>query len=464
MQALNERHTEGIDRRNFLKLTGIAVAGSTLGLTTACQSAIKKGPPIDPDLPDKVFWKNVQDQFALDPKQVYMNIGTTGAMPRRVIENYDQYNKLVARHPMGFMDEMDWDFGFTRQREKLGRQFGCTMDEINFSRNTTDGLNTVLFGLPFEKGDEILLTHHEHMSGLSPLNVLQDRLGVVLTEVEIPVLDIRRSDQVVEAFKKQITNRTKAMVFSHIPYKTGVRLPAKALCKLARDHGLISIVDGAHCTGMIELDFHDMGCDFYAASGHKWQCGPGATGILYIRNHGEGLPTLWPQNSCLYQMVAQPLDNDRSRIKDISGLFGLRGQENYPAFQAMLDACDLWEEIGRDRIEAYVCHLSSYLKKRIKETFGGSAVLFSPDIPEFTSGLTSFNPFKDISDQNKIQEFVDRLKKEMGYVTRFTEFHLHVGDPKPTFALRISTHLFHDLTQVDGAVDAMHRLWKTMGS
>jgi isopenicillin-N epimerase len=462
MQTSTERHTEDIDRRSFLKLAGIAAAGGAISLATACQSTTKKVPPIYPGLPDKEFWKNVQDQFVLDPKQVYMNIGTTGAMPRRVLENYDRYNKVVARHPMGFMDELGWDFGITRQREKLGRQFGCTMDEITFSRNTTDGLNTILFGLPFERGDEILLTHHEHISALSPLNVLQDRLGLVLTEVEIPVLDLERADQVVEAFKKQITSRTKAMVFSHIPYKTGVRLPAKALCKLARDHGLISIVDGAHCAGMIELDFHDMGCDFYAASGHKWQCGPGATGILYIRNHGEGLPTLWPQNSCLYQMIAQPLDNDRSRIKDFSSLFGLRGQENYPALQAMLDACDLWEEIGRDRIETYVCNLSSYLKKRIKQIFKDSAVLFSPDIPEFTSGLTSFNPFPDMNDQNKIQEFVDRLNKELGYVIRFTEFHVQVGDPKPIFALRISTHLFHDPIQVNGVVDAMYKLWKTM--
>ena len=128
----------------------------------------------------------------------------------------------------------------------------------------------------------------------------------------------------------------------------------------------------------------------------------------------------------------------------------------------MLDACDLWEEIGRDRIEAYVCNLSPYLKKRIKQKFGDTSTLFSPDIPEFTSGLTSFNPFRDINDGKKIEAFVDRLKKEMGYVIRFTEFDLHKRDPKPTFALRISTHLFHDQNQVDGVVDAMHRLWKTM--
>ncbi len=464
MQVLNEKHAEGTDRRNFLKLTGAAVAGGVLGLTTACRSAAKQASPIDPDLPDKNFWKNVQDQFALDPAQVYMNIGTTGTMPQRVLENYHQYNKMAARHPMDLMDELGWDRGITKQRETLSKQFGCTMDEIILSRNTTDGLNSILFGLPFEKGDEILLTHHEHFSALSPLNILKDRLGVVLTEVEIPVLNLEHTDQVVEAVKKQITSRTKAMVFSHIPYMTGVRLPAKALCKLARDHGLISIVDGAHCTGMIELDFHDMGCDFYAGSGHKWQCGPGATGILYMRNHGDDLPKIWPQNSCLYQMTAQPLDNDRSRIKDIASVFGDRGRENYPALQALLDACDLWEEVGRDRIETYLCNLSSHLKKRIKETFGDSMVLFSPDIPEFTSGLTSFNPFQDMNDKNKVQEFVDRLKEEMGYVIRFTEFHQHMGDPKPTFALRISTHLFHDQTQVDGVVDAMHRLWKKMSS
>ena len=461
MQTLNRRYAENMDRRNFLKLTGVAASGGALNLAMLGQSATEKTVPIDRDLPDRAFWKTVQDQFVLDPKQVYMNIGTTGAMPRRVLENFNKYNYVIARHPMGFMDELGWEIGIPKQREKLGKQFGCAMEEISPSRNTTDALNTVLFGLPFEKGDEILLTHHEHASALSPLNILQDRLGVVLTEVEIPVLDLENTGQIVEAFNKKITARTKALVFSHIPYKTGVRLPAKALCTLARDHGLISVVDGAHCTGMIDLDFHDVGCDFYAASGYKWQCGPGATGILYIRNHGDNLPKIWPQNSSLYQLSAQSVNNDRSRIKDISSLFVLRGQENYPALQAMLDACDLWEEIGRDRIETYVCNLSSYLKNRIKAAFGDSVVLFSPDIPEFTSGLTSFNPFPDINDQEKIQKFVEQLGKN-GYVIRFTDFHLHLKDPKPTFALQISTHLFHNQTQVDNVVSAMHDLYRKM--
>jgi selenocysteine lyase/cysteine desulfurase len=450
-----------VDRRDFLKMAGATAATGALGLSMACRSSTDTPSAIDAGLEDKEFWKDVQDLFLLDPDQAYMNIGTTGAMPEKLLENFNRYNYMIARHPMAFMDELGWEIGIPKQREKLGEQFGCSMDEISLSRNTTDALNTVLFGLPFEKGDEILLTHHEHASALSPLHVLQDRSGVVLSEVELPVLDLGSADQVVEAFKGKITRRTRAIIFSHIPYKTGVRLPARALCSLARENGLISIVDGAHGPGMIELDFHDIGCDFYAASGHKWQCGPGATGILYVRNRGDNLPELWPLNSSLYSLVAQPLGNDRSKLEDISGLFVLRGQENYPALQAMLDACDLWEEIGRGRIEEYDCGLSSYLKRRIKETFGDAAILYSPDIPEFTTGITAFNPFPDTGDQKKIQEFVDFLAEE-GYVIRFTEFLLHVGDPKPTFALRISTHLFHNQTQIDGVVDAMYGLYREM--
>jgi hypothetical protein len=125
----------------FFKLTGVAAAGGALSLTVSRQAVPQKISSINPRLPDKAFWKTVQNQFILDPKQIYMNIGTTGAMPRRILENYERYNHVIARHPMGFMDELGWEIGIPKQREKLGKQFGCTMDEISPSRNTTDGLN-----------------------------------------------------------------------------------------------------------------------------------------------------------------------------------------------------------------------------------------------------------------------------------------------------------------------------------
>jgi isopenicillin-N epimerase len=216
-----ERKIVDKDRRNFLKMAGITAAAGVTGVATACQSTAVKIPPIDHSLSENRFWKRVQEQFALDPDQVYMNIGTTGAMPLRVLDNFDTYNRVVARRPMGYADELGWDFGLDKQRENLSKQFGCTKDEISFTRNTTDALNTLLFGLPFDRGNEILITHHEHVSALSPLNILKDRFGVVLTEVEIPVLDLEHDDQVLEAFRQKITTETRAILFSHITYKTG---------------------------------------------------------------------------------------------------------------------------------------------------------------------------------------------------------------------------------------------------
>lgn len=122
----------------------------------------------------------------------------------------------------------------------------------------------------------------------------------------------------------------------------------------------------------------------------------------------------------------------------------------------------MWEEIGRDRIQSYVCSLSSYLKQKLADKFGGAGTFFAPDLPEFTTGLTSFNPFYDITDGSLISKLVNRLQEETGYQIRSTNFHLYIGDPLPTYSLRISTHLFHNQKQIDGLVDAMYDIFMDM--
>jgi len=453
----------GVTRRGFIKLAGCAAFGGAAAIALPDIAAAGKSDRVKPALaPEAHFWEKVRQEFILDPNVVYLNIGTTGAMPRRVLENYVEYNRLAASRPRTFESELGATFGLPDQRAQLAAQFGCNADEICLSRNTTDGMDAILNGLEFNAGDEILLTHHEHIGALSPLNVLHDRYGVVLTEVEIPVLDVRNASQFVERFAAKISGRTKAIVFSHITYKTGTRLPAKELCRIARENGLISIVDGAHAPGMLTLDFHDMGCDFYAGAGHKWQCGPGCTGILYMRNHGENLPKFWTQNSSTYTFLAQPADNLRGQY-DIAYAMQYRGQANISAQLAMVDACNMWERIGRDRIEAYVCGLSAHLKKALQKKFDGPGTFFCPDKPEFASGLTSFNPFADVTDGPSLTTFVQRLQDEYGYQARYTNFRLFQDDLEDTYAVRISTHLFHNRKQVDGLVAAMFDLYGQMG-
>ncbi len=458
----NEAPEPKLSRRNFFKIGGMtAAAGTAIGLGLPSNAEAWnwfKKKPHHHNRPS-LYWKWVQNQFILDKDLVYMNLGTTGSMPKRVLKKYTEYNLLAAYHPRTFESELGATFGLPDQRAELAVQFGCNADELCLSRNTTDGMNTVLNGLQFEDGDEILITHHEHIGALSPLNVIADRYGLTLTEVDIPVVDATCKQDFVDAFAEKISDNTKAICFSHITYKTGTRLPAKELCTLARDNGLISIVDGAHAPGMIELDFHDMGCDFYAAAGHKWQCGPGATGILYLRNQGENLPIYWTQNSSLYTYLAQ---GSARGDYDIAYSLQYRGQLNIPAHLALMESCAMWEEIGRDRIEEYVCGLSSYLKQRLADKFDGAGTLFSPDVGELTTGLTAFNPFKDITNGDLITTMVDRLDEEAGYQVRYTNFRLNADDTEETYSMRISTHLFHNKNQIDELVDAMYDIYTDM--
>jgi selenocysteine lyase/cysteine desulfurase len=354
----------------------------------------------------------------------------------------------------------EWPY-LTELIDAIAPQFGANPDELVLSRNTTDGMCSIIGGLNLQKGDEILTTHHEHIAAISPLTIVQERFGVTVKELEIPVFP-ENEDEFVELFDANVSNQTKLIVFSHITYKTGTRLPAKRICEeVGQYYKIPTLIDGAHAPGMINLDVHNLGCDFYAGSGHKWQCGPGATGFLYMRDNNERLKEYWPDRSPVYWPLNGSLYPYAAFI-DLATQVQYVGQDNYPAKRALKDVCDFWDKIGRQRIEDYVLSLSAHCKQRIRKVFGDIGTLFSPDIPELSSGLTAFNPFEDPTDSTNIVTFRDRLRDEYGFSIRYTNFKIKLDDLKDNYALRISTHLFHNHQQVEDLVDAMYDLYLDM--
>lgn len=463
------KKSAGLNRRDFLKNSaGLALAGGGLSLFAGAAQADSSNnwSNLSSSNPSTGFWNDVRSAFALDPTSVYMNIGTTGSMPKAVLAEYDENNKIVAKNPWDMQNKFGhWPY-VSDMVEAIAPGFGADSHEIILSRNTTDGMCTILNGLSFEKGDVILTTHHEHVAADSPLYVLEQRYGVDVVFLDIPVYtgsnEISAQD-FVDLFADAVAkykNKVRLIAFSHITYKTGTALPAKRICKeVAVPNGIPTLIDGAHTIGMFNLDFHDIDCDFYAGSGHKWQCGAGATGILYVRDNAQRLAEYWSDRTNPLWFINSSL----AHAPYLGTQFQLQyiGNDNYPAKRALTDSCLMWDEIGRDVIEERVIGLGLLCKDELRKAFP-EAKLYAPSVPELASGISSFNPFADQSDLDTLNLFRDRLREEYGYIVRTTDFKVKSSDPLDVHALRISTHLFHNEQDVTGLVAAMRELYLSM--
>jgi selenocysteine lyase/cysteine desulfurase len=323
-----------------------------------------------------------------------------------------------------------------------------------------------LNGLDWNAGDEILSTNMEHPGGNGPMAHVAARKGVTIVRAELPVGSDVEPQDFIDAFAARLTSRTKAICFSHIPYLTGALLPAKALCAWARDRNLVSIIDGAHVTGMMDIDFHDMGVDLYAGSGHKWQCGPRGTGIWYVRNgfypsNSQPLPMLWGVLVSGTANITSRFNPGTTTPKNIGSFLQSHGHSNEPEWQALTDSCKYWDQIGRERIEDYLTGangLSTELKRRVVQTWGRQSLMNS-DHTDLISGITTINPFHNKSDTTKMGLLVNRLASEYNITTALRNFPVPAAQGGGSLtSVRVSTHLFHDFKDLDYLMDAIMAL------
>ncbi len=447
-------------RRGFLKTLGMTTAGlATLGLAdglvAAAQppsgaQALAAGPG---SFMNEWYWCKVRMQFVLKPDIIYLNTGTEGAMPRIVLKKMEDYFKQFASFPYDcIVNDPLLGSGLGKVNEALAAFLGADKDEIVITTNTTEGLGWVSNGLDLEEGDEVISTT-QFWPYSSCWCVLKDRKKITLTEVELPIKPSNKQE-IIDLFEKAITPRTKVMTFCHINYTSGLRMPVKELCDLARQHGIMTLVDGAHAPGMLIFDLHELGCDFYAGSLHKWLCGPPGTGVLYLRKDMQN--RLWPTECEAYTAGEGTVMNCEH--------FRGRGQLITPAIAALTDVIDLQNTIGRDTIQQRILSLNKYCKEKIINEWGADKLL-SPaaDTEDLCTGLVAFNPFETpyAMQPSKISAVYKALyqKKIAVRTVGYKEKH---ADEKPISALRISTHLYNSYEQIDTAIEEIKEIIKTL--
>ncbi len=355
-------------------------------------------------------------QFSLDPKVVYLMAGQKGSMPDSVRARYHEGLDQIARDPFPVHLEPSASI-----RERIARGYGASVDEIAISRNTTDALSQIMMGIEWQRGDEILVSPMEHPAGLATVLRMSARFGVKIVQWGVPVHRAATPDEVVEAIRKRIRpGVTRALFFSSPLWPNGQRLPERRIAALAQEAGAITVADGAHYGGMIDPRLDESGIDFWAIAGHKWQCGPGGTGILYVRNRQHSANATPLPRFHLIRSSARdiPFDGSRPADFDIGAALSKYGFPESADWRALGDVCTLWDEIGRARIQAWTHNLADYLRQRIVVAFGDDALLQPAVDPALKSAIVCFNPFADAarrSDPAFNKLFRERLLREYGF-------------------------------------------------
>ena len=269
-------------RKDFLRFSASTAFGAAMinspwhfyGRQTGAEAAEAPWPP--PDATEEQFWEFVREQFPLSHERAYLNTGGLGASPYAVIDavkgKMDELEKTgETGHSEALWDEIKRD---------AGALLGCDAAEIAFTRNTTEGINIVANGLPLRRGDEIILTTQEHVGNAFTWLALSKREGVVLRLFEpSTVSDAENIDRLTRC----ITKKTRLISIPHAVTTTGTLMPVAQIARIAAEKKIWFFVDGAQTAGMIPFSLHEIGCDAYATSGHKWLLGPKETGLLYVR-------------------------------------------------------------------------------------------------------------------------------------------------------------------------------------
>lgn len=325
----------------------------------------------------------IRADFPMLAHWTHLNCGGMAPLPASVGAELLRIPQAVVTEGPLRLQAHDEDFlGIEAARQTIARFINADPDELAFTTQFSTAVSLVVEGLPWQPGDEIIVTDQEHPALLTPVLNIARRRG--LTVRRLPVMP--SADAMLARFEKLLTARTRLVAVSHVTTETGTRLPAAELTRLAHARGSLVLFDGAQSLGQLPVDVRALGCDFYAMVGYKWLLGPYPSAALYIRGPVlEQIEVTWT-GSRVTQTGSVTMDLD-----DLVWIPSARrfeyGGRTFAYDTAMAAGVAYVERLGMGTVEVHARRLSSCLQAALAHVPG--ARLHSPTDPALATGIAT---------------------------------------------------------------------------
>ena len=420
-----------MQKRQFIKdlvLTGIAMPLGFSGMAKAFASHSEKSPSVLAE--DNAFWEQIRQQYILKPDYINLENGYYNFLPQPILNKYIEHIKEINYQGSYYMLTVQWE---NKQKSviALAEIAGCSPDELIITRNTTESLDTIIGGIHWQAGDEAIMAEQDYGAMLDMFKLVSERHGVVNKIISVP--NHPKDDaEIVALYKNAITPKTKVILVSHMINITGQILPIKKISEMAHQYGVQVMVDGAHAFAHIQYSIADLGCDYYAASLHKWLSVPLGAGILFVKK--EHIKNIWP--------LFGDNEKDQNKIKRINHT----GTHPVHTDLTIPDSIAYYQMIGPAKKEARLRYLQQYWTSKVKDN--SNIILNTPTKPDRSCAISNVG-IKNM----KPAILAERLMKEHKIFTVAIDYANVQG-------CRITPNLYTTTKELDVFVAALNTLSK----
>lgn len=381
---------------------------------------------------DEHLWSEVRSHYILKKEYVNFESGYYNIIPQPTLNHFKNHIDHVNLHGSYYM--RNHRFNDNRSLvKKLADFVGCNADELAITRNTTESLDLIISGFPWNKDDEAIYALQDYGAMRVMFDQVSERYAIKIKTVSVPNHP-ESDEELVKLYEEQITSKTKLIHLSHMINITGQILPVQKICDMAHTYGVEVLVDGAHCVGHFDFNMEDLHCDYYGSSLHKWLATPLGLGLLFVRNNKA--PKIWP--------LLGAHEKDPTNIKRLNHI----GTNPVHSDLAISDSIEYINWIGVQRKEERLRSIQMALTKPLRSNL--NIIINTPEEPHRSCAICNIG-IRGMSPRDLANNLLDD----------YQIFTVPI-DENNVQGCRISPNVFTSFEEVEQLKNALIELSKTV--